>query len=151
MNDSARFVLGPLVAAVGGVVVTGIGLALTTAAASGVETSEGLSLGGAAVAVLGSLAAVGLGGLVWLSLLVAAARRLFPRGARLTPVLWSVGGVFGVALLAAAYESLGAVAEGRTVIVAVALAELLVPPALFLLLGRTTPPTPLKEWYLPPE
>lgn len=152
MNDSARLVLGPLGAAVGGVVVTGIGLALTTAAASGVETGEGLSLGGAAVAVLGSLAAVGLGGLVWLSMLVAAARRLFPRGARLTPVLWSVSGVFGVALLVAAYESLGAVAEGRNVIVAVALAELLVPPALFFLLGRrTAPPTPLKEWYLPPE
>lgn len=151
MNDTTRFALPPLGAAVGGVVVTGTGLALTTAAASGVETGEGLSLGGAAVVLLGSLAAVGLGGLVWLSMLVAAARRLFPRGARLTPVLWSVSAVFVVALLAAAFESLGAAAEGMPVIVAVALAELLVPPALFVLLGRRMPPTPLKEWYLPPE
>lgn len=147
MNETVRFVLGPLGAAVGGVVVAGAGLALTEAVASGAE-----GLGDALVVVVGSLAAVGLGGLVWFSLLVAAARRLFPRGARLTPVLWSVGGVFGVVLLVAAFESLGPVVGATSVIVGTAFAVLVVPSVVFPLLGRKVPPpTGLKDWYLPPE
>ncbi len=146
MNDTTRFALGPLGAAVGGVVVTGAGLALTEAVASGAEGP-----GGALVVVLGSLVAVGLGGLVWFSMLVSAARRLFPRGARLTPVLWSVGWVFGVVVLIAAFQSLGAVVEAMPLLVAIAIVVLVVPTLVFVLRGRMAPPTPPKEWSLPPE
>lgn len=146
MNDSTRFALGPLGAAVGGIVVAGIGLALTEAVASGAEGP-----GGALVVVLSSLVAVGLGGLVWLAVLVAAARRLFPRGARLTPVLWSVSAVFGVVVLVAAFQSLGADAQAMPLLVAIAIVVLVVPSVVFVLRGRMTPPTPVKEWYLPPE
>lgn len=150
MNDTTRFALWPLGAALGGVVVAGIGIAITAAIASGVDSGDGW--GDLAVVVLGALASVGLGVLVWLSMLVAAARRLFPQGARLAPVVQSVGGVFGVVILAWAFERAGASGMAASVVGLAVLAVLVVPPAVFSLRGRTTPrPAPPKEWYLPPE
>lgn len=149
MSDTARFALWPLGAAIGGVLVAGIGIAATVAVASGIESDSGWGALGAVV--LGGLASVGLGGLVWLSMLVAGARRLFPAGARLAPVLQSVGGVFGVILLGWAFERTGAGGAAGSVIALAVLAVLVVPPAVFSLRGRTTPrPAPPKEWYLPP-
>ncbi len=150
MNDTTGYVLRPLGAAIGGVVVAGIGIALTAAVANGVDSGDGW--GDLAVVVLGALTSVGLGVLVWLSLLVAAARRLFPAGARLTPVVQSVGGVFGVVALAWAFERGGASGAAPGVVVLAALAAFVVPPAVFALRGRTTPrPAPPTEWPLPPE
>lgn len=150
MNDTTRFALWPLGAAIAGVVVAGVGIAVTVAVASGIESDSGWGALGAAV--LGGLASVGLGGIVWLSTLVAAARRLFPQGARLAPVLQSVGGVFGVVILGWAFERAGAGGSAGSVIALTALAVLVVPPLVFSLRGRTTPrPAPPKEWYLPPQ
>lgn len=150
MNDTTRSALRPLGAAIGGIVVAGLGIALTAAVASGVDSGDGW--GDLAVVVLGTLASVGLGGIVWLSMLVAAARRLFPQGARLAPVLQSVGGVFGVVVLGWAFERVGAGGSAGSVIALTALALLVVPPLVFSLRGRTTPrPGPPPEWPLPPR
>ena len=150
MNDTTRFALRPLAAAVVGIVAAGLGIALTAAVAGGVDSNDGW--GDLAVVVLGVLASVGLGVLVWLSLLVAAARRLFPVGARLAPVVQSVGAVFGVVVLGWAFERVGGGGTAAGVVALVALAVLVIPPAVFTLRGRTTPrPAPPTEWPLPPE
>lgn len=149
MNESTRYALWPLGAAVAGVAVGGIGLALTTAVASGVDEGGWSGFG---IILLGGLASTGLGVLVWLSLLVAAARRLFPSGARLTPVVQSAGGVLGVVILGTALQNVGGGAVPAPVIMLGALATIVVPSAVFSLRARTTPrPTPPKEWPLPPE
>lgn len=150
MNDTVRLVAWPLGGAAAGVVAAGIGIAATVAIANGIESDSGWGALGAVV--LGGLASIGLGGIVWLSVLVAGARRLFPAGARLAPVIQSVGGVFGVVVLGWAFERVGAGGSAGSVIALTALAVLVVPPLVFALRGRTTPrPAPPEEWPLPPR
>lgn len=150
MNDTVRLAIWPLGAAAAGVVAAGIGIAVTVAVANGIESDTGWEALGAVV--MGGFVSIGLGGLVWLSMLTAGARRLFMVGERLAPVVQSVGGVFGVVVLGWAFERMGAGGGAGSVIGLAGLAVLVVPPLVFLLRGRTTPrPGPPPEWPLPPR
>lgn len=150
MNETTRAAVWPLGAALGGVLAGGIALAATVAVARGVASGDGWR--GLGVVVVGGLASVGLGVLVWLSLLVAAARRLFPAGARLAPVAQSAGAVLGVVVLGAGWQSSGGGAGPGSVMLLGALAAMVVPSVVFSLRARTVPrPAPPEEWPLPPQ
>ena len=149
MNESTRVALWPVGAALAGIVVGAIGLALTVLVANGADADGWGALG---IAVMGGLASVGLAVLVWLSLLVAAARRLFPAGARLAPLVQSVAGVLGVVVVGVAIENAGGGAVPAPVVLLGALAAMVVPSAVFSLCARTMPrPPPPEEWPLPPR
>jgi len=153
VNTNGRLVLRPVAAGLGGIVVAAIGLGLTVVLARDVKADYGW--GDLVAVVLGTAASVSIGVLVWVSLLVVAARRLLPRGERLAPVLGSVGAVLGVVVLGSVLGGLAAGSAGVApwvVLLVAAAAVLVVPPGVFVLRARTAPrPGPPTEWPLPPR
>lgn len=150
MNDTTRLALRPLGAALGGIVVAGLGIGATALIAGAVDSDSGW--GDLAVVAVGTLLSVGLGVLTWLGMLVAAARRTFPPGARLAPVVQSAGAVLAFLILVSAAQSAGVGKGGTPVVQLAAIAVLVLPPAVFIVRGRMTPrPGPPAEWPLPPR
>lgn len=99
MPSTWRVLLWPLVASLAGAATVVLSMWAVVGLA-GAQESTGRGAG-ILVAVVGVLFATGLSVTVWVLLLAVAARRLFPRGQRLTPLLQAVGLVLG--LLAATY------------------------------------------------
>lgn len=148
----ARLVLAPLGAAAAGVAAGLLGVGLTVALANTVDSGDAWA--DLAMAVLGVLVSVGLGVVVWLAALVAAARRLFARGERLAPLLLSAGGVLGLVLVAGVASSADQTLPGAgplLVLGACVVGVVVLPPAVFWLYGTTRRrPGPPPGWPLPP-
>lgn len=135
MNRTARVVLWPLGAAATGIGVAALGIGATFLVADAVGPGEGWT--DLAVAVLGAFGSVAVGVLVWLAMLVVAARRLFPRGVRLAPVLVSAAVVLAVVVLGAPLvRSLDAGTASTVVLVLSVLALLGAPAVVFALADR---------------
>ena len=153
MTRNRLLLLLPLGAAAAGVLVAALGIGATVLVANAIGSSPAMT--DVAVAVLGIVGSVAVGVLVWLSLLVVAARRLFQPGGRLAPVLLSAVGVLAVAVAGSIVA--GATADDAGVVSAVVLAFALVgvvgiPAAVFVLRGHTTHrPGPPPGWPLPPR
>lgn len=148
----AQLVLAPLGAAAAGVAAGLVGVGLTVALVNTADAGDGW--GDLAAVVLGVLLSVGLGVVVWLAMLVAAARRLFPRGERLVPLLLSAGGVLGLVLAAAVASAADQTIPGSgplLVLGACLIGAFVLSPAVFWLCGTTRRrPGPPPGWPLPP-
>lgn len=148
--------LWPLGAAAAGIVVAALGTGATFLVANAVGSGEGWTP--VVVAVLGAFGSVAVGVLVWLSLLVVAARRLFPRGRRLTPVLVSAAIILGAVVLGAVVlggplvRSLDAGTGSAVLLVLASLATAGAPALVFWLCARDAHrPGPPPGWPLPPR
>lgn len=97
MTRTRRLVLLPLLAVAAGVLVALVVGGLTLLLVGRMDTDRA-TMADLGVAVLGLVVAVGLGVAVWLGVLVRVAVRLFARGRRLAPVVWSAGSVFGLVI-----------------------------------------------------
>lgn len=152
MTSTARLALWPLAAAGAGAAAAALGVGISVLVANTVDSGSAWT--DLAVVLLGMMASVGLGVVVWLGFLVAAARRLFPLGERLTPVLLSAGAVLAVVVLVSVVSGAGAESSGAdplVVLVTAAVAIAVLPSAVFVLRGRTVPrPGPPPGWPLPP-
>lgn len=135
LNRTIRVVLWPLGAAATGIIVAAAGIGATFLVAQAVGSGDGWT--DVAVAVLGSFGSVALGVLVWLALLVVGARRLFPRGSRLVPVLVSAVIVLAVVVLGGPLVRSADPGTASTVVLVLAvLATLGAPAVVFLLRER---------------
>ena len=147
MSRTRRLVLMPLLAVAVGVLVGGavVGLAILLAGRTDTDRDTFADLG---VLVMGLVLGVVVGVVVWLVVLSRAAVRLFPRGRRLMPVLWSAVAVFVLVLgwnaLSGAFDDGAALpTQAADALLWVGMLVVLTAPSVvFLLHDRRLPPSP---------